>query len=476
MRVSANGGEPTFRRRFLERETGEIRIYAGGGDDRLTSHGTGAGGIQVRFVGGPGDDTVDDSAGRPHALLRPPGPEPAARGAGHQGEQQALRTSQGPPRVQAHRLGLADDLDAPGSARAATSACCSGAGGVDGLRVPQTSLGVAATAQRGLRVRRAGLARGIRRPVAAHELTQARGPASRAPRTSSMVRFYGFGNETAAEQPEDFFRTQQRQFLLQPSFRFGLDKVELWIGARGKYQHTDEDPSTFVGLTQPYGVGDFGQVGANLRFEVDGRNRPEAATTRRAPSAWRATTTRRRGTSKSSSARRTASWACTSTSCTCASGARRSGGATRSTRRRSSAARTRCAAWPPALRGRRGRVRQRGAALPSVPVQPPRAGPLRAAGAGRHRPRLPRGRDLGPVAQGLRRRGLDDVPEAPEHDQHHRRQGSGRRRARRPAGACTSRRASRSRVEERMYRLRRLLRWSSAPEYSRATDTSVAPR
>ena len=75
-----------------------------------------------------------------------------------------------------------------------------------------------------------------------------------------QVRFYGFGNETAAEQPEDFFRTQQRQFLLQPSFRFGLDKAELWIGARGKYQHTGEDPSTFVGLTQPYGVGDFGQV------------------------------------------------------------------------------------------------------------------------------------------------------------------------------------------------------------------------
>jgi hypothetical protein len=92
------------------------------------------------------------------------------------------------------------------------------------------------------------------------------------------VRFYGFGNETTADAPSSFFRSDLREFLFQPSFRFGLDKVELWIGPRVKFHQTDPGADTLLGTLQPYGVGDFGQVGANLSFAVDGRNRKVAAT------------------------------------------------------------------------------------------------------------------------------------------------------------------------------------------------------
>jgi hypothetical protein len=94
-----------------------------------------------------------------------------------------------------------------------------------------------------------------------------------------IVRFHGFGNQTTADGPNDFYKSQVTQYLLQPAFRFGLDKVDLWIGPRVQYQQSDADPGTFLGLARPYGIGDFGQAGLNLRFAVDGRNRRAAATT-----------------------------------------------------------------------------------------------------------------------------------------------------------------------------------------------------
>ena len=55
------GGEPWFRRRFLENETGEIRLYLHGGSDTLVTAGP-RGGIKVRVSGGGGPDRLDDSA------------------------------------------------------------------------------------------------------------------------------------------------------------------------------------------------------------------------------------------------------------------------------------------------------------------------------------------------------------------------------------------------------------------------------
>ena len=58
----ATEGQERFHRRFRPDETDEVRIYLKGGDDRARSHG-GNGPIEVRVVGGPGADTLDDSRG-----------------------------------------------------------------------------------------------------------------------------------------------------------------------------------------------------------------------------------------------------------------------------------------------------------------------------------------------------------------------------------------------------------------------------
>jgi hypothetical protein len=63
-------GEPFFRRRFVPGETGEVRIYLHGGDDRAVVTGRpGPGGIVVRVVGGEGDDVFADSSRGGHVAF-----------------------------------------------------------------------------------------------------------------------------------------------------------------------------------------------------------------------------------------------------------------------------------------------------------------------------------------------------------------------------------------------------------------------
>jgi hypothetical protein len=60
----AHDEAPYFRRSFSTEETREVRVYLGGGDDRVAVRGGAGGGTTVRIIGGPGDDTyeVDGSA------------------------------------------------------------------------------------------------------------------------------------------------------------------------------------------------------------------------------------------------------------------------------------------------------------------------------------------------------------------------------------------------------------------------------
>jgi outer membrane protein assembly factor BamA len=92
-----------------------------------------------------------------------------------------------------------------------------------------------------------------------------------------LVRFYGFGNETPSGRASDFFKAEQRQYVLAPSYRWGGRSAGVWLGAVGKFADTKLDPNTFIGITQPYGVEDFGQVGPQLSFVVDTRDVEAAA-------------------------------------------------------------------------------------------------------------------------------------------------------------------------------------------------------
>jgi len=277
VRMSTNGGEPYLRRRFLQDETREVRIYAKGGDDRAVSRGARAGAIQVRFIGGPGNDVVDDSAGgRTHVfdhqghnrVVDGPGTEESNEPYEHPKDWRGYRlTDWGGRMVPMPMLSGGD-----------------GVGVLAGAQVEWLDYGFRKHPWASRHRLRAGYAFGRRGFRAEYDgefqHTNSRKRKRLFARASDveLVRFFGFGNETAAERPTSFFRSDQRQFLFQPSFRFGLDDVDLWVGPRVKFLQTPTPADTFLGASRPYGVGDFGQVGTNLSFAIDGRNRTVAPT------------------------------------------------------------------------------------------------------------------------------------------------------------------------------------------------------
>lgn len=59
----SHSGTPFFDRRFNDTETREVRIHLAAGDDRVVFVGAEAGGIQMRVIGGPGNDTFDFQQG-----------------------------------------------------------------------------------------------------------------------------------------------------------------------------------------------------------------------------------------------------------------------------------------------------------------------------------------------------------------------------------------------------------------------------
>lgn len=94
-----------------------------------------------------------------------------------------------------------------------------------------------------------------------------------------VVRFHGFGNETSAIGPADFYRVNQVDYLLAPSITVPLGShLEFTAGPRFQYSKTDFDADRFITLSRPYGSGDFGSASLGADFRFDTRNRSNAAT------------------------------------------------------------------------------------------------------------------------------------------------------------------------------------------------------
>jgi hypothetical protein len=93
-----------------------------------------------------------------------------------------------------------------------------------------------------------------------------------------QIRYHGLGNETTAALPERFFSVDQRQYLLAPGYRFDLTPFDLRIGPVAKYAETRLQEFSLIAQQQPYGTGDFGQVGARVGVTLDRRDYQRAPT------------------------------------------------------------------------------------------------------------------------------------------------------------------------------------------------------
>ena len=263
-----------FRRRFHRTETKEIRLFLRGGADSVRVVGERRG-IGVRVVGGGGRDRFVDEAGGAHfydvgdngVFVRGPGTsvdhrdfEIPPRTASPFNRDWGRRYSF-PPRirfspdigllfgatVQRHDFGF---RKLPWSS--VTSLTAGWATGADALFVQ-------------------GRVQVYRENSPTYWLVD--GHAS----GLEVLRYHGLGNETIADRPKADYRTDTREYALEPRLvlPFG-SAVSLALGPSLKFTETRRPPAWLDGEPLPYGMADFGRVGFATELALDGTDSPRA--------------------------------------------------------------------------------------------------------------------------------------------------------------------------------------------------------
>jgi hypothetical protein len=271
----ADGARPYYRRRFDPDETREVRVFLAGGDDRAVTRGSGRDAIKLRVIGGKGDDILDDSAAGHTEFFDSEGRTRIVPGPG---------TSDSDKPYESPRDRLGNPLRDWGHQTLIMPIVTGGGdlGLLLGVGVQRTRYGFRkhpwaarqglsgaySTAQQGVRVDYEGEWQRTNSDKRAHLFARAS--------DIEVVRFHGFGNETVAPREGTFYKNQQRQFVLAPSLTFPLAALRFTVGPIAKYATTSQPADSFLGQSEFYGEGDFGQMGARARLSFDRRNNPRS--------------------------------------------------------------------------------------------------------------------------------------------------------------------------------------------------------
>ena len=270
---------PYYRRRFAPAETREVRVYLHGGDDRATIRGTAPRSIQVRLIGGGGDDVLVD--------------ESTAGG----GRMSVLHDDRGDNRLVPGREGRVDtrtwepveervfgnrpagrDWGAELAPLAPWGAWQNNVGPIVGIGPVWTRYGFRRqpyARQIGVRALYAPLEDGIGiegygdfKRMGTHSGLRVAGGA----RTFQVIRFHGLGNDTPGKGEEIYEVTHNE-----------VRAEALWygpMGSRGTYRFGPlarwMDPRAYsfsgAGTPQPPGGDGFAQIGALADVRFDGRD------------------------------------------------------------------------------------------------------------------------------------------------------------------------------------------------------------
>jgi hypothetical protein len=271
---------PLLHRQFHRSETKEVRLYLYGGDDQVRVTGQGGGTPLLRVVGGGGDDQVVDSSSGGRVRVYD------ARG------NNTVTGLHRPPldRRPYPDFRLSDSTPYPrrdwGGFWRFRPWFSSGpeVGAFLGGGLVRYSYGFRKLPYRSRLSARLGYATGAEKFRAELQgdfyRVNSRAYASLLLRASGIdvIRFFGFGNETPRIDDDQFYRVPQEQYQVTPSLKMPVGAAGwLTVGPTLKYAKTDLDPGRFITLTRPYGVGDFGEVGATAALEWDTRDAPAAA-------------------------------------------------------------------------------------------------------------------------------------------------------------------------------------------------------
>ena len=263
--ITGAAGEPRFERRFRLEETSEVRLFLKGGDDRV-ERAAGTSDLRVQVVGGAGNDALDDTAGGHTRFFDVGGDTGVQPGDGthvdtRPYEQTLLKGTDDPTRDWGH-LFLSNLLV--------------GAGGDQGVFIGDQltfyNYGFRKFPFASRHIVRGGYATALTAFKVEYEgqfyRTASKTYSQISARASQIdvVRFYGLGNDTLSLGDADFFRVEQGHLELTPSLHFGLRHGEVQVGFTVSHSHTPTPEFSFIGLTQPYGVGDFGTVALRSRL------------------------------------------------------------------------------------------------------------------------------------------------------------------------------------------------------------------
>jgi hypothetical protein len=275
--LAADGrpGEVTYRRVFHPRETEEIRLYALGGDDRINVTG-GASGIKLRVIGGPGNDTLDDSRGGRTRLSDSQGDNHVLKGPG---TSEDTRPYEPPPPPKKAPWIPPKDFDSATWTMPWLS-YNSDLGFFLGYGVQHRRYGFRKDYFSSDHVFRAGYAFGEK-----SGRFQYTGVFHRENDPNflgldlyasgvEVLRFYGFGNETTNAGSKNFYKARENQFLVYPTFTWSISRsTGFTLGPVARFSRPRGDRNnTFVDTAPFYGRGDFGQIGAHAVLLLDGRD------------------------------------------------------------------------------------------------------------------------------------------------------------------------------------------------------------
>ena len=266
---------PYYHRRFLPHDTKEVRIYLYEGDDHVITQGEAKGKIKVRVIGGDGFDVVDDSQGgrlyyydtsRNHRLIKGRGTKLNTKDYEYPIYEPEMPWVQ--PRDWGRRTaprlwpGFSTDIGLFLGGGVNTQ-------GYGFRKVPfadeQLIRGGYATGAQTFRFEYEGDFR--RSNSSLHGLIGGRASGI------EILRFYGFGNKTSSEAPDDFYKIEQNQFLFFSALGWSFGSWTTFsLGTEFKYSPITLNPNTLLGQEKPYGAKDFGQVSVRFMLNYDTRD------------------------------------------------------------------------------------------------------------------------------------------------------------------------------------------------------------
>lgn len=272
--IAVRGEAPYFRRRFVTGETGNVRVYLHGGDDRVVRTGRPGGPVLVRVITGSGHDVVDDSASGGTEVWHDAGTADVRRGPGTDvvGQRWVNPSPvKDAPFIEPRSFGHWTTPGAIFSYSPDTQF-------VLGYGFSRTAWGFRTLPAKSVQSVGAAIATGglIGRLQYTGEFNRAGShlgfDIATFASTMEHYHYFGPGNETEEPAGREAFQTRERVLSVTPGLRYEWGpRLRVTAGADVRYSRTEDREGSILSELNPYGAGAFSRAAVRGTFLFDSR-------------------------------------------------------------------------------------------------------------------------------------------------------------------------------------------------------------